>query len=127
MKDALEGEIKGKFVDNQAWEVVKREDWMHVIKSKWVLKFTLNEDGSIKSVKARLVACGYSQIAGKEYSEVFAKTLAIPMLRLFFSMVCLLDLETDHIDAKKAFTQSDVDCDLYTSKCRTASPSRAMC
>mmetsp|Transcript_44105 Transcript_44105/g.107166 ORF Transcript_44105/g.107166 Transcript_44105/m.107166 type:complete len:1025 (-) Transcript_44105:235-3309(-) len=86
---------------------------MHVIRSKWVLKWTLNDDGTIRSVKARLVACGYGQIEGREFTDVYARTLAAPSFRLFCSIVALEDLETDHIDAYKAFTQSDVDCEIF--------------
>ena len=56
---------------------------MHVLKSKWVLTVKLHPDGSIKRVKARFVACGYSQIEGWEYTEVFAKNLTGPSFRLF--------------------------------------------
>lgn len=113
VKDALESEIRGKFLDNEAWDVVPRSADMHVIKSKWVLKWTLSADGSIKSVKARLVACGYAQIEGREFTSVYARTLAAPSFRLFCSIVADEDLETDHVDAYKAFTQSTVDCVIY--------------
>ena len=75
MKDALESEIMGKFIDNRAWDVVPRPTDRKVVKSKWVLKFFVNDDGSIAKVKARLVAFGYSQVQGQDYTEVFAATL----------------------------------------------------
>mmetsp|Transcript_27268 Transcript_27268/g.88059 ORF Transcript_27268/g.88059 Transcript_27268/m.88059 type:complete len:369 (-) Transcript_27268:105-1211(-) len=43
-KDAMEAEIKGKFIENQAWKVVPRTPDLNVIKSKWVLKFTLTRN-----------------------------------------------------------------------------------
>jgi hypothetical protein len=75
VKAAMEAEIKGKFIDNQAWDVVQRTPEMHVIKSKWVLKFSLRVDGSVERIKARLVACGYAQKEGVDFTEVFAATL----------------------------------------------------
>ena len=75
VKKALEDEMIGKYIGNEAWKIVKREPWMNVLKSKFVIKWTINPDGSIAKVKARLVACGYSQTS-KEYTEIFAKTLS---------------------------------------------------
>lgn len=115
IKEAMEEEIRGKFVDNHAWDVVKHEAWMNVVKSKWVFKYWLNDDGTLAAVKARLVACGYSQVEGRDYTEVFAKTLSAFCFRIFCCIVADLDLETDQIDAIKAFTQSDVDADIYVA------------
>ena len=113
IEEAMEHEIRGKFIENQAWEVVKRESWMHVLKGRWVLAWKINEDGSIKGVKARFVACGYGQVKNEEYTEVFAKTLSSLCFKLFCTIVVDEDLCTDQMDAFKAFTQPYVDCDLY--------------
>ena len=113
VKEALEEEIRGKFLDNKAWDVVPRPTDRKVVKSKWVLKFYQNDDGSIGRVKARLVACGYSQVQGIDYTEVFAATLSAGNFRIFCSLVAALDWETDQLDAVKAFTQSDVDAEIY--------------
>ena len=113
VKDALESEIKGKFIDNRAWDVVPRPSDHKVVKSKWVLKFFVNDHGSIAKVKARLVACGYSQVEGQDYTEVFAATLRAANFRLFCCLVVTRDWETHQIDAVKAFTHSDVDAEIY--------------
>ena len=73
----------------------------------------LNEDGSLTRVKARLVACAYSQVEGQDYTEVFAATLRAANFRLFCCLGATWDWDTDQIDAIKAFTQSDVDAEIY--------------
>ena len=113
VKEAMEEEIRGKYNVNHAWDVVARLPGMHVLKGRWVITYSLNADGSIKKVKARYVACGYSQIEGKEYFEVFARTLQHEEFRLFMLIITDEDMETDQIDAVKAFTQAEVDCDLF--------------
>lgn len=71
-----------------------------IVKSKWALWFFQNSDGSISCVKARLVACGYSQVEGIDYyTEVFVATLSAPNFRIFCSLVAALDWETDQLDA----------------------------
>ena len=65
-----------------------------------------NIDGSIKVVKARFVACGYSQIESSDYDHVFASNLSSVSFRMLMGMIADEDLETDHTDAVKAFTQA---------------------
>ncbi len=43
------------------------------IKSKFVLRKTIRPNGTIK-YRVRLVACGYSQILGKDFDETYAPT-----------------------------------------------------
>ena len=73
-RKAMEEEVMGK-MGNQAWTVVRRPPGTHVLKSRWVFAIKYNDDGSIKVVKARFVACGYSQEEGTEYDKIFAATL----------------------------------------------------
>ena len=113
VKEALEEEIRGKFLDNKAWDVVPRPVDRNVVKSKWVLRFFQRQDGSIERVKARLVACGYSQTEGQDYTEVFAATLSAGNFRIFCAIIAALDWNTDQLDAVKAFTQSDVDAEIF--------------
>ena len=50
---------------NDTWELQKLPKGKKAIGSKWVFKVKYNPDGSIERHKARLVATGYQQIAGK--------------------------------------------------------------
>ena len=60
----MESEVKVNFIDNQAWEVVPRTPGLRELKTKWLLKLSALDDGSISKVKARLVACSYNQREG---------------------------------------------------------------
>ena len=113
IKSAMEDEISGK-IANEFASVVKREPSMHVMKVKWVIVVALNDDGSVKKVKARLVGCGYSQVEKVDYDEVYAHSLPAVCFRLFVTILADEDLESDQIDAVKAFTQADVDRELYS-------------
>ena len=57
---------------NQTWKLVPRTTYMHVIGSKWVLKRKLKTDGSLDRLKARVVAKGYHQVDGLDYTETFS-------------------------------------------------------
>ena len=80
----------------------------------WVIIVFLHPDGSVKKVKCRLVACGYSQIAERDYDRTDAATLPGPLYRIFCSVIADEDYETDNIDAVKVFTQASLDKELYS-------------
>ena len=44
---------------------------------------------------------------------MLAATLSAPNFRLFCCLIGALDWETDQLDAVKAFTQSDVDAEIF--------------
>ena len=108
IKEAMEAEITGKLANKFA-TVVPREPGMAVMKVRWIIDVHLNPDGTIKRIKTRLVGCGYSQVEGRDYDDVFAPTLPGLCLRLFLSIVAEKNYDTDQIDAIKAFTQAYVD------------------
>ena len=110
-KTAMEEEIEGK-LKNKAWTVVSRPAGKAVMKGKWVFAIKYNTDQTIKRVKARFVACGYSQTTD-DYDQCFAATLPCISARFLLACIADEDLEDDHIDAVKAFTQADVDRELY--------------
>jgi hypothetical protein len=112
IKEGMEKEISGKLANGFA-EVVK-DVGQHKMKSKWVILVYLGDDGRVLVVKCRLVACGYSQ-RWWEYDKTSAPTLPGPSYRTFCSIVNDEELETDSIDAVKAFTQADADKVLYTA------------
>ena len=111
IREAMEEEIAGKLA-NKAWKVVPRGNH-RVMRSKWVIDFKLDDSGAILKVKARFVGCGYSQVEGVDFDKTYAATLPGCCLRLWCTIVADEDLETDSIDAVKAFTQSYVDRPLH--------------
>jgi hypothetical protein len=57
---------------NQTWELVELPSNKKAIQVKWVFKLKLNPDGTIAKYKARLVARGFLQREGLDYSEVYS-------------------------------------------------------
>ena len=108
----MEEEIAGKML-NAAWKVVDRPKGVTVHKSRWVFAVKLNDDNSISVVKTRFVGCGYSQQQGRDFESVFAATMPCITFRLLCAIVADEDLDTDHIDAVKAFTQAEIDALVY--------------
>ena len=54
------------------WEVVPRPDDINIVSCKWVYWVKYGADGEVTRYKARLIARGFTQIHGLDYSETFA-------------------------------------------------------
>lgn len=63
-------------------------------------------DNSLERFKARLVARGFSQVQGEDYSDTFAPTVRMDTLRIFLAIMATQDLVCHHLDIKNAFTES---------------------
>jgi hypothetical protein len=71
--EACMAEMQAHF-ENGTWQLVQLPAGRKVIGSKWVFKIKRNADGSVEWFKACLVAQGFSQRPGVDYTETFAPT-----------------------------------------------------
>ena len=54
--------------------------------ARWCYDVKYKRDGTIERFKARFVACGYSQIFGKDFTHTFSATLRATSFRLFLAI-----------------------------------------
>jgi hypothetical protein len=83
------------------------------IPCKWVFKVKRDAKGDLIKYRARLVAKGFRQIAGKDFDEVFAPVSKHATFRVLLSIVASNDLELHHIDIKTAFMNGDIQEEIY--------------
>jgi transposase InsO family protein len=81
--------------------------------SRWVYSHKYDENGQIARHKARLVAQGFSQIEGLDYTDTFAPVAKYDTVRALLSMVAKFDLELDQMDVKTAFLNGQLDEEIY--------------
>ncbi|CAN0377134.1 unnamed protein product, partial [Discosporangium mesarthrocarpum] len=112
-ENAMSDEIAG-LLQNNVWTAPVKP---LVIDTKWVLKRKVNQFGEVVRYKARLVAKGFSQIQGLDYHDVFAPTPSPAVLRMTFALAASKNWELKHWDVKQAFTQADVEADIYVRLC----------
>jgi hypothetical protein len=98
---------------NKTWKEEKAPRGSNLVSTKWVFTIKTNPDGSLERYKARLVARGFSQVHGEDYTETFAPTVRTDTLRVFLAMVAANDLECRQYDVKNAFTESSLKERIY--------------
>ena len=91
--EAIQAELRG-IEDMEVWEVIYDESTIpagtNITKSKGVYKIKRLADGSIDKYKYRLVACGYSQVYGLDYTETSHEKIRWSSKRLTFTGYLLI-------------------------------------
>jgi vacuolar-type H+-ATPase catalytic subunit A/Vma1 len=86
---AMQEELN-QFQRNDIWDTVAKPYQKNIIGTKWVFRNKFNEQGEVVKNKARLVAQGYSQQEGIDYTETFS-----PVARLE-AIILLLSFSVNH-------------------------------
>jgi len=68
------------------WDLIPKPLQKNIIGTKWVFRNKLNEQGEVIRNKARLVAQGYSQQEGIDYTKTFAPIARLEAIRLLLSL-----------------------------------------
>ena len=99
---------------NKTWsEICLVPNGRQCVGTKWVFKIKRDENGAIIRYKARLVALGYLQKEGRDFTETFSPVLQTSLLRMLFAHGAKRDLEIEQIDFKTAFLNGGIDCEIY--------------
>ncbi|CAI7854809.1 unnamed protein product [Closterium sp. NIES-53] len=112
VKAAMEEEIRN-LVGMGTWELVERLSGVNIMKNQWVLTTKYRLDDTVEREKAGLVVKGFTQVCVADYDERYSPVSSYVTLRIFLSIVTVLDLNLMQLDMKKAFLQSKLDRVLY--------------
>ncbi|CAI7934167.1 unnamed protein product [Closterium sp. NIES-54] len=112
VKAAMEEEIRS-LVSMGTWELVERPRGVNIMKNWWVLATKYRLDDTVEREKARLVVKGFTQVCGADYDETYSPVSSYVTLRIFLSIVAVLDLNLMQLDMKNAFLQSKLNRVLY--------------
>ena len=100
-------------VSNDTWKLVERPANTRIIGCRTVLRNKYNPDGTICRRKARIVARGFSQIPGQDFTETFAPVARLESFRLLMALSAKLDLKVTQLDVTTAFLNGDIDTTIY--------------
>ena len=100
-----------------AWVLVPREKAVatgrKILASTWAFKRKRYPDGSVKKLKARLVARGDQQIEGVDYFDSFSPVVQWSTIRLLLVLSIMLKLETVQVDYTLAFVQAPAETNTF--------------
>ncbi|KAK2985183.1 hypothetical protein RJ640_010472 [Escallonia rubra] len=99
--------------DNQTWDLIPRTRDMNVIGSKWVFKTKLQPYRSVERLKPRLVAKGFNQIEGVDFSEIFSPVIKPGNIRTILTVATVRRWEIRQLDVKNAFLHGYLSTPVY--------------
>ena len=94
-------------------------DWVAIptgkkaISSKWVFKIKYLPDGNVERYKTRLVAVGYQQVEGTNYTHVFSPVAKIAIARILISLATAKGWLLCQLDINNAFLHWFLDEELF--------------
>ncbi|KAI3785937.1 hypothetical protein L1987_45063 [Smallanthus sonchifolius] len=93
---------------NHTWTLVPRPSSSNIVGSKWVFRIKYHSDGTIERYKARLVAQGFTQIPGLDYSHTFSPVVKASTIRIVLSLAVLNNWKLHQLDVKNAFLNGNL-------------------
>lgn len=80
---------KAGIFKNNSSSLVPRPMNHPVVGSKWIYRTKFHTDGTIERHKARLVAQGFSQTPGLDYTHTFSQVIKASMVYIILSLAVL--------------------------------------
>lgn len=111
-KNAVRADLRSH-LKNHTWDLVRRTPGMKVIESKWVFALKRDEHGTITRYKARLVAFGFLQTLGIDYSTMYSPVASLNAIRIFLAVYCHLGYWIKQYDVETAFLNDNFEKDVY--------------
>ena len=96
---------------NGVWRKIKRRDipsGRRCVKHKWVLEIKRNG-----IFRARLVACGYSQIPGVDFTEFYAPVLSDVAFRVLLTLMLVNKYDAMIMDVETAFLHGELEEEIF--------------
>jgi hypothetical protein len=100
-------------VKRKVWTLVELPSGSKAIKSRWVFKVKLDNENKPDRYKARIVAKGFQQQYGIDYTETFAPVVKFKSIKMVLSLVSLFNLELKQLDFETAFLNAELTETVY--------------
>ena len=106
--DAMNEEIKS-MKDDEVWDLFPLAEGAKPIGCKWTFKTKRDLKGDVERYKARLIAKGFIQKEGIDYTETFSSVSSKDSFRTIMALVAHFDLELHQMDVKTTIFNGDID------------------
>lgn len=110
--DAMNAEMDSIYKNN-VWTLVDKPPKVNVVSNKWLFVIKRKPDGAINRYKARLVARGFSQKYGFDYTETYAPVAYMTTIRTLFAFAAAKGLIMAGFDVKTAFLYGELEEKIF--------------
>lgn len=114
-RHAMSEEITAQ-LRNHTWDLVPPSDAQNVLRYKWIFTLKYLPNGSIDRYKARLVARGFHQQYGLDYSETFSPVIKATIIRMVLEVAVSRSWNIRQLDINNAFLQGTLHDEVYVSQ-----------
>ena len=110
---AMKEEEMNSMTSNRVWDLVELPNGVKAVGYKWVFKTKNDLLGNIERHKARLIAKGFTQREGIDYTETFSSVFRKDSLRIIMALVTYFDFDLHQMDMKTAFLNGNLEEEVY--------------
>jgi hypothetical protein len=103
-------------IKNDTWTLRKLPQDRNTIKTRWVFTVKPSSFGNPPRYKARMVAKGFTQRPGIDYSETFSPVVKMDSLRTILSLSAARNLDMTQLDVKTAFLYGEISEEIYLNQ-----------
>lgn len=114
-RNAMSEEFNGQ-MSNHTWDLVPPDKAYNIIGCKWIFTLKYFPDGSIERYKERLVARGFNQQYGLDYSETFSPVIKSTTVRLVLEVAVKCNWSIRQLDINNACLQGTYIDEVYVSQ-----------
>ncbi len=111
-KKAMDEEM-GMIAEMKTYQLEDLPQGRETVGCRWTYVKKYDEHGNVSRYKARLVAQGYSQIPGVDYTETFAPVVRLESVRAALGIAAIEDLEIGQMDIKGAYLNGELEEEIY--------------
>lgn len=98
---------------NKVWTLVERPKNTNIVTNRWVYKVKRKPNGEVDRHRARLVARGFTQVHGVDYSETYVPVANMLTVRMLLAYAAIINLKFRQFDIKTAFLYGNLEEDVY--------------